>query len=159
MVRAAAQAFRENRDVDVKAEITKLGVGEALISVLDDEGVPTKVEKVSIIPPAAQVGPISDMERRAIMEASPMRSRYGADLDEADAVHQFMNRMRRQRGLAEAETAGGWQEGDYRKFLPDFSAMEPPQDPQRPGRGFYLRNVIMWGGVFTASVLCLRALV
>lgn len=159
MVRAAAQAFRENRDVDVKAEITKLGVGEALISVLDNDGVPTKVEKVSIIPPAAQVGPISDMERRAIMEASPMRVRYGADLAEADAVHVFMNRMRRQRGLTEAETAGGWQEGDFRKFLPDFSAMEPPQEAQRPGRGYYLRRALIWGTVLAGSVVCLRALV
>jgi DNA helicase HerA-like ATPase len=159
MVKAAAQAFRENREVDVKAEITKLGVGEALISVLDDDGIPTKVEKVMIIPPAAQVGPISSIERRALMDVSPMRKRYGSVLAEEEAIHSFMNRMRRQRGLPGVATAGGWSEGDFRKFLPDFSAMEPPVDPQRPGRAFYLRNAIMWGGALAGSVLFLRAMI
>lgn len=164
MVRAAAQAFRENREVDVKAEITKLGVGEALISVLDAEGIPTKVEKVSIIPPSAQVGPISSIERRAIIEgvdgaSTPLFRKYGAMPAEQDAVHTFMNRMRRQRGLAEAESSGGWQEGDYKKFLPDFSAMMPEGDPQRPGRGYYLRGLILWGSVVAASVIGLRAMI
>jgi hypothetical protein len=74
-VKAAAQAFRENRGIDVKAEISALGVGEALISVLDEAGIPTKVEKVDILPPSGQVGPISAMERRAIMVSGVLRPR------------------------------------------------------------------------------------
>lgn len=92
LVRATAAAFRENRGVDVEGELTALGVGEAFVSVLDDAGVPTKVERVSVIPPFGQVGPISDVERRALMDASPKRQRYGAELPEAEAVHSFYNR-------------------------------------------------------------------
>jgi hypothetical protein len=127
LVRTTAAAFRENRGVDVNGELTALGVGEAFVSVLDDDGIPTRVERVSIIPLSGQVGPISDLERRAVIDASPRRQRYGADLPEAEAVHSFYNRMRRQRGIAEQEFKGAWQEGDFRKFLPDLGGAAPPR--------------------------------
>ncbi|MDO6964000.1 helicase HerA-like domain-containing protein [Rhizobium alvei] len=165
MVRAAAQAFRENRGVDVKAEITKLAVGEALISVLDEAGIPTKVEKVLIIPPSAQVGPISDMERRAIMDGSTdgsevsihakeMRQRYGAKLAEQVAVHQFMNRMRQQRGLPIVKTASDWKEGDFRQFMPDFSSSYPPAPRRATWRGLF-----GWSAALASSVFLLWVLV
>lgn len=71
--------------VDVRAEITNLAVGEALISVLDEAGVPTKVEKVDIFPTAAQVGPISEMERSAILARTPLMQKY-ADLEDERQV-------------------------------------------------------------------------
>jgi len=89
MVKAATQAFRENRGIDVKAEITSLAVGEALISVLDEAGIPTKVEKVDILPPSGQVGPISAMERRAILDASALRKKYAYDLPDGEASTAF----------------------------------------------------------------------
>jgi DNA helicase HerA-like ATPase len=156
MVRAAAQAFRENRGVDVKKGITELGVGEAFISVLDDAGIPTKVEKVDIIPPSAQVGPISEMERRAIMDATTLRQRYGNVVEEQDAIHAFMNRMRQQRGLPAAETAGGWQAGDYRAYIPKLGA-EPAQ--RGPGRMFYLKRLAFWSAFTAGSVIFLRAMI
>ena len=125
MVRAAAQAFRENRGVDVKKEITQVAVGEALISVLDVDGVPSKVEKVAIIPPSAQVGPISQMERETLMGATTLRQRYGSTLPKAEAIHSFSNRMRRQRGIPERPFTGGWKEGDYRAYLPDLAGAKP----------------------------------
>jgi hypothetical protein len=156
MVRAAAQAFRENRGVDVKKEITQLAVGEALISVLDEEGVPTRVEKISVFPPSAQVGPISKMEREALMAATTLRQRYGVTPTVDEAVHSFMNRMRQQRGLVAAETAGGWHEGDYRKYLPNLSG-EP--EKRGPGRLHYLMRLSFWSAITAGSVLFLRAMI
>ena len=153
MVKAAASAFRPNKGVDVKGEITTLGVGEAFISVLDDAGVPTPVEKVSIIPPSAQVGPISELERRAIMDATTLRQRYGAQPD--DAVGIFMNRMRQQRGLAAVDTAKqAYQPGLYKQFLPHQELR-----PARPARGNYLRQLLLGIGMLAGSVLLIHAMV
>jgi DNA helicase HerA-like ATPase len=135
LVRATAAAFRENRGVDVKGELTALGVGEAFVSVLDDAGNPTKVERVSIIPRSGQVGPISDMERRAIFDASALRQRYGAELPEAEAIHSFYNRMRHARGIVEEAFKGGWVEGDYRRFMPNVIGTMPAPRPSASWRG------------------------
>ena len=64
-----------------------------------------------------------------------------AQPDEAEAVHQFMNRMRTQRGLPAADTAGGWQAGDYRAYMPDFSNAEP--EVKRLCRLHYLKNLLV----------------
>jgi DNA helicase HerA-like ATPase len=151
LVRATAAAFRENRGVDVKGELTALGVGEALISVLDEAGIPTRVEKVSIIPPSAQVGPASALERQALVEGNEAQRKYRFATDEHDAIHAFMNRMRRQRGIPEAETVGGWQEGDFRRFLPDMRGARPtPRSASWPG-------LAAWSAVAACCVLVIRA--
>jgi DNA helicase HerA-like ATPase len=152
LVRATAAAFRENRGVDVRTELTALGVGEAFVSFLDDAGIPTKVERVSIIPPSGQVGPISQLERRALMDASPMRVRYGAEPPEAEAIHGFYNRMRQQRGIPEEAFKGGWQEGDFRKFLPDLSSAQPA-----PRRSASWRGLATWSAVAACCILVVRA--
>jgi hypothetical protein len=154
MVRASAQAFRENRSIDVKKDITQLAVGEALISVLDAEGIPTKVEKVSIIPPSAQVGPISELERRSIMDATTLRQRYGFDLPEAEAIHAFMNRTRRQRGIPEQPFRGGWKEGDYRAYLPDFGGARPA-----PARRASWAGLLGWSAFTAGAAMVLGLMV
>lgn len=153
LVRATAAAFRENRGVDVKSELTALGVGEAFVSVLDDAGIPTKVERVSIIPPSGQVGPISTMERHAATHASQMRARYGAGLPDAEAIHSFYNRMRRQRGIPEEAFEVGWAEGDCRKFFPHLSGKPAPS------RAAHWRALTTWGAVAACCVLVIRAVV
>jgi hypothetical protein len=84
-VRAAAQTFRANPHLDVEAAITELGVGEALVSVLDVKGVPTKVERAYIVPPHGQIGPIDDAQRRKLMEASPVAGHYDKTVDRESA--------------------------------------------------------------------------
>ncbi len=157
MVKAAAQAFRENRDVDVRKEITALAVGEALISVLDDTGVPTKVEKVEILPPSAQVGPISQMERDAVMAATPLLARYADVENSEEAIWQFRDRMREARGLARPvmETTEPWVPGSYVQFVPDFA----PRSAPGPGRSYYLRRLLFWIPVLGSSVVAFRVLI
>ena len=66
-VQAAAETFRPNPKLDTAQAITELGVGEALVSFLDEKGRPHVVERAFVIPPASQIGPITDAERRDII--------------------------------------------------------------------------------------------
>ena len=84
-VRAAAQTFRSKPGLDTEAVITELGVGEALVSVLDDEGRPTPVERALIVPPGSQIGPIDPAERRALMGQSLVAGVYDQEVDRESA--------------------------------------------------------------------------
>jgi len=101
MVRAAAKAFRPNKGVDVLEKITTMGLGEALISVLHEDGVPSPVEHVVVMAPEAQIGPVSGDERRAIIEADPMAAKYNADLEPHEQKTMFKRRVAAEKGWPE----------------------------------------------------------
>ncbi|MCX7023138.1 MAG: DUF853 family protein [Spirochaetes bacterium] len=84
-VQAVAETFRPNPRVDPAAAVVELGVGEALVSFLDDEGRPSPVERVRIVPPGSRVGPLAPGERAAALKASPMGSRYDTPVDRVSA--------------------------------------------------------------------------
>ncbi|MGE3780963.1 MAG: helicase HerA-like domain-containing protein [Pirellulaceae bacterium] len=145
MIRAAADALRPNPAVDARKEITVLGIGEALVSVMEAENVPGMVEKVKIIPPQAQIGPVSDMERRALIEASPLYAKYHSAMEPHQAVQSFVGRMRAKRGLPALEpVAEPWQEGDYLKYVPYQVGVEA-----RVGGSVarQLMSIALWGAV------------
>ena len=84
-VQAAAQTMRANPKFDAAAAITELGVGEALISFLDDQGRPNVVERAFIFPPASRIGPLTAAERQAMIQASPLLATYGQAVDRVSA--------------------------------------------------------------------------
>nr|MBL8411837.1 DUF853 family protein [Dechloromonas sp.] len=84
-VQAAAQTMRANPKFDAATVITELGVGEALVSFLDDKGRPTMVERSTIFPPASRLGPLTADERRALIQASPLLATYGQTIDRESA--------------------------------------------------------------------------
>jgi DNA helicase HerA-like ATPase len=84
-VAAAAETFRVNPKVDVATAITELGVGEALVSFLDEKGIPTPVERAFIIPPQSRIGPATDTERTATMNSSLVRDVYEKQVDRESA--------------------------------------------------------------------------
>jgi hypothetical protein len=84
-VQAAAETMRANPKFDAATAITELGVGEALVSFLDEKGRPTIVERAFIFPPASRLGPLTPEERQAIMQASPMLAAYGQTIDRESA--------------------------------------------------------------------------
>lgn len=92
-VRASAETFRPNPAFDVEQTITQLGVGVALVSVLDEKGVPTMVDKVMIAPPQSRVGPATDDERRAIIGQSPLRGVYDNMIDRESAFEVLKARQ------------------------------------------------------------------
>ena len=84
-VQAAAQTMRANPKFDAATVITELGVGEALVSFLDEKGRPTVVERSIIFPPASRLGPLTPEERQAMIQASPLLAAYGATVDRESA--------------------------------------------------------------------------
>jgi len=84
-LKAAAASFRVNPDFDTAEAIQGLGVGEALVSVLDEKGAPTVVQKTLIRPPASRLGPLSPGERAALMGSSPVRGAYDQAIDRDSA--------------------------------------------------------------------------
>ncbi|MCI4664803.1 MAG: DUF853 domain-containing protein [Neomegalonema sp.] len=84
-LRAASETFRPNPSFKTDEAITALGVGEALVSVLEARGVPSIVEKTLIRPPASQIGPLTAAEREKILAASPMKPIYEKTVDRHSA--------------------------------------------------------------------------
>ncbi len=91
-VRAAAQTFRANPKLNTEQVITELGIGEALVSTLDERGQPTPVERVMICPPQSRIGPLTDSERSEQMARSPLRDRYATTLDRESAYEVLAQR-------------------------------------------------------------------
>src|SRR5689334_2861210 len=91
-VKAAAETFRTNPNLDTETVITELGVGEALVSFLDSKGSPSVVDRAFIIPPQSQIGPITLEQRGAILWASPLRGRYEQSIDRESAYEMLKSR-------------------------------------------------------------------
>lgn len=84
-VKAAAQSFRENPEFDTYEVLSQLGIGEALVSVLDEEGVPTIVKRCQILPPQSQMGTLEDDIREKEIKNSLYYSRYTQEIDRESA--------------------------------------------------------------------------
>lgn len=98
--KAAAQSFRENPEFDTLEVLTNLGIGEAIISVLDEEGIPTIVKKCTILPPQSQMGALEDEARNSCITGNLLYSRYCEEQDR-DSAYEFLNR----KAIADAEAA------------------------------------------------------
>ena len=91
-VRAAAETFRANPAFDAAEAIKELGVGEALVSTLGSKGIPGRVERTLIRPPASRMGPATRAERQAVMDESPFSRRYDQQLDRHSAYEMLKER-------------------------------------------------------------------
>jgi hypothetical protein len=91
-VKTAAETFRPNPAFDTEKTITELGVGEALVSVLDPNGVPTVVERTLIRPPCGRLGPISVDERQQLIKSSPVYGAYDESVDRESAYELLSKR-------------------------------------------------------------------
>jgi DNA double-strand break repair helicase HerA and related ATPase len=102
-VRAAAETFRANPQIDTVTAITELGKGEALVSFLEGNGVPAMVERVLICPPSARVGPVTPEERGNVMKKSPVKGKYDTPVDPESAFEMLQKRT--QETMADGEAA------------------------------------------------------
>jgi uncharacterized protein len=103
-VAAAAETFRPNPKLDTAQVIMELGKGEALVSFLEGNGTPAMVERIMVRPPSARIGPISPEERKAIMDASPVRGKYDTTIDRESAYEILQKRVA---GAAAGGSGGG----------------------------------------------------
>ncbi|MBX3096347.1 MAG: DUF853 family protein [Fimbriimonadaceae bacterium] len=105
-VKSAASTFRQNPAFDTETVITELGVGEALVSLLDEKGAPTIVERTLVRPPLSRLGPATETERSAVMNGSPVAGRYDKDHDPESAYEILSKRAEvKAKEAAEAEQA------------------------------------------------------
>jgi DNA helicase HerA-like ATPase len=91
-VKSAADTMRPNPKLKVDKVITELAVGEALVSLLDEKGRPNVVERAFVVPPASQIGPIPEDERRRLIESSPIRGHYEKAIDRESAYEKLKGR-------------------------------------------------------------------
>src|SRR5207237_7730628 len=91
-VQAAAQTFRQNPKLKVETVLTQLAVGEALVSMLDENGSPRIVERAKIVPPRSQVGAITPDQRKQIISASVLAGHYEKAVDRESAFEKLKAR-------------------------------------------------------------------
>jgi len=111
-LRAAAESFRTNPAFDTAEAIQGLGVGEALVSVLDEKGAPTVVQKTTIRPPASRLGPLLPAERTAVMAGSPVRGIYDQTVDRESAYEMLQKKVEPEPEAPEPKPHGGAWAGD-----------------------------------------------
>jgi DNA helicase HerA-like ATPase len=105
-VKTAAETLRPNPKLKAEKVITELGVGEALVSLLDEKGRPAIVERAFIVPPGSHIGPLSDDERQQILRNSTLRVKYEKAVDRESAYEQLKGHTeKKQPETASAPTA------------------------------------------------------
>lgn len=113
-VRTVAQTMRPNPNLDLQAAITELGVGEALVSMLDSDGRPTITERVWMAAPGSRIGPATLEEKRSIQNASPLAGKYDQMIDRESAYEMLEARVAEQ---ARAQSGAGGALGALSEFL------------------------------------------
>lgn len=108
-IKAAAQSYRANPDFDTAEIITNLGIGEAVVSFIEDDGAPAMVRKAKVLPPQSYLGAIDDMMRAAVISMSDLANKY-KDMVDRDSAYEFLQRLQveisqKQEEERQAETA------------------------------------------------------
>ena len=108
-IKAAAQSYRANPDFDTAEIIINLGIGEAVVSFIEDDGAPAMVRKAKVLPPQSYLGAIDDMMRAAVISMSDLAEKY-KDMVDRDSAYEFLQRLQveisqKQEEEKQAETA------------------------------------------------------
>ena len=130
-VKAAAETFRANPELNVVHAITELGVGEALISCLDEAGRPSMVERAYILPPRSQIGLITAEERQKVIKKSPLLGKYEREVDRQSAYELLQQQqpkakddvLAKQRSSAETSSSQSGRKGRSGKSDTPFEKM------------------------------------
>ncbi|MCA0316806.1 MAG: DUF853 domain-containing protein [Proteobacteria bacterium] len=102
-VKAAATTFRQNPQLNTEEVITQLGKGEALVSTLEGNGVPSMVQRTLVCPPFARIGPVSEQERRQILAKSPFKGKYDETVD-SESAYEILQKRAQEKVQAEQQS-------------------------------------------------------
>jgi DNA helicase HerA-like ATPase len=133
-VKAAAETMRPNPAFAIEQAITELGVGEALVSLLDEKGRPGVTERALIVPPGSQLGPIDDAARARLVAASPLAGFYEKSVDRESAYERL--KLRAEQPVPAAETRSGQREGSATK------RESPPKSEPRSDSGSLASDIL-----------------
>jgi hypothetical protein len=104
-VSAAAETFRQNPKLNVENVLTELGVGEALVSALEQDGKPAIVQRAKVVPPRSRLGAITPEQRQAIIKASVLFGHYEARVDRESAHEKLQARAAQKVGTASTQSS------------------------------------------------------
>lgn len=136
-VKAAAETFRQNPDLDTERVIMELGVGEALVSTLEKKGQPSIVERTLIRPPSSRLGPLTDAERQEIVKQSEMGTKYDKTIDRESAYEILKKRGEEAeaRRAGAGGTVGGRRDTEYVRHgefrVPPANSRRSPRSSSR----------------------------
>ena len=102
-VKIAAQTFRPNPALNTEQVITELGVGEALVSFLDEAGRPSMVDRAIILPPHSQIGPLTDEERDVLVKKSTIYGKYDHYFDRFSAYEMLQQQQQQQQQIQQQQ--------------------------------------------------------
>ncbi|MCW5672621.1 MAG: DUF853 domain-containing protein [Hydrogenophaga sp.] len=128
-VKSTAQTMRPKAGLDIEAAITELAVGEALVSLLDPKGRPTETERVFVVPPGSQLGPITDAQRQQLRQNSLVAGVYEKVVDRESAYEMFAQHA----GKRGAEDSA---EAPSAPKTPRIPGADRQQGPAESGGGF-----------------------
>jgi DNA helicase HerA-like ATPase len=131
-VRAAAETMRPNPELSIEQVITELGVGEALVSLLDEKGRPGITQRALIVPPGSRLGPLEESQRARLMTESPLAGVYEKAVDRESAYERLKGR---------AETAAPAERLPSRQR----DAPQSPGSARSSGSGGNLASDILFG--------------
>ncbi len=142
-VKAVADTMRPNPKLDIRAAITELAVGEALISFLDERGTPCITERAFIAPPGSRIGPLSKEERAALIKGSVVSGVYEQTVDRESAFEMLQKRAQ---GVApgvapQAQAAPQYAPQTAPQYAPQMTPQYAPSAPAAPAGGG------AWGGL------------
>ncbi len=134
-VNAAAETFRQNPKIDVAKVIQELGVGEALVSFLDDKGAPGVVERAFVVPPESRIGPITPDERQKTIQGSVLFGHYENQVDRDSAYERLTSRaeVKATRPPAPAQTPRTPARAPQPQYEPQAQPQYEPQPQQQSG--------------------------
>ncbi len=133
-VRAAASTFRQNPNFDTEEVITQLGVGEALVSTLQEKGVPSIVDQTLICPPMSRIGPATADERTQTRSASPVGSLYDESVDRESAYEILTRRAEEEKAFEQAEVQRREREKEQKRVEKERAKAERASRPRRSNR-------------------------
>ena len=126
-VKAAAETFRPNPEIDTERAILELKVGEALVSMLENKGEPSIVQRTMMRPPQGRIGPLSDADRRTLISGSALYGKY-EEVKDRESAHEMLQERAEEVAQEANGSSGGW-------FDSIFGSTRGPTGRKRQGMG------------------------
>ena len=133
-LRAAARSFRVNPAFDTEEALQSLGVGEALVSVLDEKGVPSIVEKAGILPPRSSMSAAPEAEVKAAIQGSPLAQKYGEAVDRRSAYEVLEEVRQQETAQAEEEARQAAMEKEQKAREKELKAQQAAREKEQRER-------------------------
>ena len=129
-VKAAAGSFRTNPAFDTEEAITSMGVGEALVSVLDADGIPTVVQRANILPPRSSMAAVEAYAIQSNIDANPLKQKYGTAVDN-ESAYEILKGEAEEKAQAEKEAAEALQAEKERKEQEKIRKAEEKEEERK----------------------------